>query len=95
MSTADELELADALMASISNLAERVDDAGVEDETEAVNGLPAMPTEQAIALLEPELRAKCDTDPEGMLEALAVLHLESGALLEEFTSDDVDPVDLV
>jgi len=49
--------------------------------------------EKGMALLRPMIRSKATSDPETTLRALAVIHLESGALLDEHS--DMDPVDLI
>ena len=83
----DSTPLADDLDASIGNLA-----ASVDFEGDGPNPMPIGP-EQGIELLRPMIRGKADRDPEAVLRTLAIIHLETGALLEKHS--DTDPVDLV
>lgn len=85
--TDDHSPLADDLDRSIEQLAAQIDMEG--------SGPSPMPIgpEQGIALLRPMIRQKADRDPEAVLRTLAVLHLETGALLGKHSS--LDPVDLL
>lgn len=83
----DHTPLADDLDRSIGQLADSVDFEG-----EGANPMPIGP-EQGIELLRPMIRGKADRDPEQILRTLAIIHLETGALLEKHS--DLDPVDLV
>lgn len=83
----DSTPLAEDLDASIGNLA-----ASVDFEGDGSNPMPIGP-EQGIELLRPMIRGKADRDPEDILRTLAIIHLETGALLEKHS--DLDPVALV
>lgn len=56
------------------------------------NPTPIDPS-MALSILRPMIRQKADTEPATVLKTLAVIHLESGALLEQHT--EKDPADLV
>ena len=83
----DRNPLADDLDASIGHLSDRVDWGGG-----GPNPMPISP-EQGIAMLRPMIASKADRDPENVLRTLAILHLETGALLDKHS--DLDPVELV
>jgi len=87
--TTDDIddELAHDLDASIGQLSTRVDFEG-----DGPNPMPIGP-EQGIELLRPMIARKADTDPEAVLRTLAIIHLETGALLEKHST--VDPVNLL
>lgn len=83
----DHTPLADDLDASIVALKAQVE---FGDSTNSP--MPIGP-EEGIELLRPMIRGKTDREPETVLRTLAILHLETGALLDKHS--DVDPVNLV
>jgi hypothetical protein len=83
----DTTPLADDLDASIAALADQVDLSG-----SGASPIPISP-EQGISILRPMIQTKTSKDPEATLRTLAILHLETGALLDRHS--DLDPVELV
>jgi len=82
----DRTPLAEDLDASITNLAATVDLSG-----DGPNPMPISP-EMGIEFLKPLIATKATDEPEDVLRTLAVLHLETGALLDKHS--DLDPVEL-
>lgn len=83
--TPDDVDpLADDLDASIGALAGRLDLSGQ-------SGLGITP-EAGLGMLRPMIKQKAHTDPEAALRTLAVINLETNALLEKHS--DLDPVEL-
>jgi len=83
----DSNELGEDLDRSVRHFAEQLD-LGNSDRSHM-----GISPEKGLALLRPMIRSKATSDPETTLRALAVIHLESGALLDEHS--DLDPVDLI
>lgn len=84
--TPDDTEpLADDLDASIEALAGQLDLSS--------NSALGISPKQGLAMLRPMIQKKTTEDPEGTLRTLAIIHLETAALLEKHS--DVDPVQLV
>lgn len=52
---------------------------------------PAM----AMSIMRPMIQQKADQEPQAIKRTLAIIHLESGALLEQHTDEDADPTDLI
>lgn len=84
--TPDDVDpLADDLDASIGALAGRLDLSG--------NSMMGISPEAGLGMLRPMIRQKAHNDPESALRTLAIINLETNALLEKHS--DLDPVDLV
>ena len=83
----DHTPLAEDLEASITNLAAEVDLSG-----SGPNPMPIRP-EMGLEFLKPMIKTKATDEPETALRTLALIHLETGALLDKHTT--TDPVDLL
>lgn len=85
--TPDETtDLADDLDKSISKLTDQV------EFSDGAGPIPIGP-EQGISMLRPMIRTKATDDPAAVIRTLAVIHLETGALLAKHS--DTDPADLL
>lgn len=49
----------------------------------------------ALSIMRPMIRQKADQEPATIRKTLAIIHLESGALLEQHTDEETDPTDLI
>lgn len=85
---ADPSPLAVDIDASVQHLAEQVDlSGGPETNPMATQGVGS---QQALMVLRPMLRAWATEDAAAAKQALAVMHLETGALLDKHADEDVD-----
>lgn len=86
-------ELAEDIRMSLEDLADELeattDDA---DADMAAAGLPSIGLNQVMNMVGPAVATKATNNREGALEALALVHLETRALLEKH-EPDMDPVD--
>lgn len=80
----DTAPLADDLDRSIQQLASQLDLSS--------DSRMGISPEQGLAVLRPMIRTKTTNDPEASLRTLAIIHLETGALLDKHS--DLDPVEL-
>jgi hypothetical protein len=80
-------ELADDLDSSIATLADRLN----LREMEGDNPVGISPA-QGLAMLRPMLATKATSDRELTLRALAVIHMETGALLDKHTEESPEEI---
>jgi hypothetical protein len=82
----DTVPLADDLDRSIQQIAE-------DFEFSEDGGLNGVSPQQGLAMLRPMIKAKTTMNPETALRNLAIVHLETGALIDKHS--DTDATDLV
>jgi hypothetical protein len=82
----DTTPLAEDIDRSIATLAEQID---LSDEPSPVGISP----KQGLAVLRPLVQTKATNDPDAVLKTLAVMHLETGALLSKHSNRD--PTEIV
>ena len=86
--SSDPVNLADDLDRSIEALAEKVD---FDDDPDTDTPLGIGP-EQGLALIRPIIQQKATKDPDDVLKTLAVIHLETGALLDKHSTVDAENI---
>lgn len=88
-------ELADDLTASINDLADELEQSTDDDGNDmSAMGLPGMGFGSVISMVSPAIASKATEKPEAAERALAIIALESRALIEKHSDAD-EPEDLL